>query len=158
MSSVPLDYKNNDVSDWIMTFAYFHRRDYLFSQTELNEAIPQYLLQTLPSIDHLRMLVWRLEKGQLLSCASENYKITNEGIFAFRKYLQPLVENARQHDVNKIFDSIQGDKIIKDRVKDFFRDNSKLPQDEFNEKLKNLLEDLGKEGLFFVFRLMMNPN
>lgn len=157
MSSIPVDYKNNDVSDWIMTFAYFHRRDELFSQTELNEAIPQYLLQTIPTMDHLPILVWRLEKASMLSCVSEHYKITDKGIFAFRRYLQPFIENARQHDVNEIFDSVQGDKKIKDRVKDFFKDNSKLPQDEFNEKLKDLLGGLGKEGLFFVFRLMMNP-
>ena len=157
MSNISADYKNNDVSDWIMIFSYFHERGHGINQRELNEAIPQYLLQTLESDDHLSILVYRLVNAGYLDERADSFQISDKGIFAFRKYLQPLIENARQHqDINKIFDSIQGDKKIKDGLRDFFKDNSNLPQDEFNEKLKNLLWNLGKEGLFFVFRLMMH--
>lgn len=49
MFTVPIDYRNNSVETWLLTYAYFHRRNYLISETELNESIPLDLLQSLPS-------------------------------------------------------------------------------------------------------------
>ena len=70
------------------------------------EAIPQYLLKTLPSRKHLIKLIYDLGKEGLL----ENHNgylpglwvsITSAGIFHFRKNLQPMIEKSRESKKNK---------------------------------------------------------
>jgi len=154
MSSVPAGYRNDGVKTWLLTYAYFHRRDYCISETELNEAIPSELLQTLPSRQHLLQVAWNLVNAQLLD-PSSNYSlsltITDEGIFQFRKYLQPLIEKAKvEGNLNSMIDSAEGNADVKKKIKNFFKDNSKLSSDDFNEKLKDLMWALGKEGIIIV--------
>lgn len=89
MSSAPLDYENGNVSAWILTYAYFHRREYFINESELLEAIPNKLLQTLPSRDHLIRLAWNLVIGGLLRNGSQvslSLVITEEEYFNFEKF------------------------------------------------------------------------
>lgn len=160
MSNVPVDYRNDKVENWLLTYAYFHRKDYLISETEMLEGIPSDLLQTLPTRDHLLRIGWNLTNVGLLTTQYPVppllLQITDEGIFQFRKILQPILEKVRQEgNINKLIDSSQGDKQIKNQIKDFFKNNSNLPQDEFNDRLKDLVFSLGKEAVLILFRLMM---
>lgn len=160
MSSVPTDYRNDAVETWLLTYAYFHRRDYLISETELNESIPLELLQTLPSRQHLLRVAWNLVNAQLLNPHS-NYDfkltITDEGIFQFRKHLQPFIEKARtEGNLNTIIDSGEGNKEVKKQIKKFFKENARLSTDDINEKLKDLMWSLGKEGITILVKMMLS--
>ena len=160
MSSAPADYRNEAVETWLLTYAYFHRRDYLIGETELNETIPSELLQTLPSRQHLLRVAWNMINGQLLDPRSQyslSFKISDEGIFQFRKHIQPLIEKARSEgNLNKIIDSAEGSKDVKNKIKKFFKDNSKLSSDDLNEKLKDLMWSLGKEGIIILVKMMIS--
>lgn len=160
LSTAPADYENPEVTTWLLTYAYFHRRDILINETELNETIPNELLQTLPSREHLLRLCWNLVISGLLRTQYNIppllLTITDEGIFQFRKYLQPLIEKSRSEgNLNATIDNVTGDKEVKNKIKDFFKKHSKLPQDEFNEKLKDLVWTLGKEAIIILVKIML---
>ena len=159
MSTAPADYRNDAVETWLLTYAYFHRRDYLINETELNEAIPLELLQTLPSRQHLLRVAWNLVNAQLLDPRSQyslSLSITDEGIFQFRKHIQPLIDKARSDgNLNDIIDSAEGSKDVKNKIKKFFKDNSKLSSDDLNEKLKDLMWSLGKEGIIILVKMIL---
>lgn len=162
MSSAPVDYENNKVTLWILTYAYFHRQDLLISERELLEAISNELLQTLPTRQHLLRLGWNLVNQGLLENRYQHellVSINDEGIFQFRKHLQPLIERARiEGDLNKTIDGVDADKNVKKKIKDFFKNNVGLSQDEIQENLKQLMWTLGKEGITIIFNMITSSD
>lgn len=160
MSQAPTDYRNDEVETWLLTYTYFHRRNYLINETELNEAIPLELLQTLPSRQHLLRVAWNLVNAQLLDTLlpySLSLRISDEGIFQFRKHLQPFIEKARtEGNLNTIIESFDGNSDVKKKLKNFFKDNSKSSSNDFNEKLKELMWILGKEGIGILAKILLS--
>ena len=162
MSQVPQDYSNQEVETWLLTSAYFHERGMYIHERYLLESLPQELLATLPTREHLIFLVWKLIRQKLLVNHANTYisaSISDEGIFQFRKYLSPLYDKKSDEKfVNKVLDATTGDEKIRNKIKVFFKKNKELPKDEFDSRLRDFLFDLGKEGIFFVIRLIIKAS
>jgi hypothetical protein len=81
------NYQNDAVVEWILTFAYYHRCDYVIDKTELLENIPENLLPILPSEHHLFKIVYDMENNEYLRNTGYDLGITIDvkGIFTFRK-------------------------------------------------------------------------
>ncbi len=152
------NYQNDAVAEWILTFAYYHRRDYLINKTELLENVPENLLPTLPSENHLFRIVHNMVNNEYLRNTGYDLSVTidDKGIFTFRKELQPQIQKVRQENYGKIIDSLDANKSIKTQIKEFFKKNTDLSSDEFNERLREILWTFGKEGILIIFKLIVS--
>ena len=81
------NYQNDAVVEWILTFAHYHRCDYVIDKTELLENIPENLLPILPSEHHLFKIVYDMVNNEYLRNTGYDLGITIDvkGIFTFRK-------------------------------------------------------------------------
>ena len=160
LSDVPQDYVNREFEIWLLTHAYFHRRDYLITETEILSETPQEILESFPTRKHILKICWDFVHSELLDNGhGGNFEIkatiTDEGIFQFRKHLGPLY--SKKDDgrfVDKILKSTTGDDSIRKQFKEFFKYNKNSSRDEFDSKLKDLMWGLGKEGIIFLAKLV----
>jgi len=164
MSADPMDYQNPEMEIWLLTYLYYHRRDQSVIAHELLEDMPQSLLKTLPKQTHLHYMVSRfIRAGYFREVvgtyrAGPNYHlfITDFGIMELRKQLSPLFQITR--DESKLFaivDESVGDEELRKSIKDFFLKNSNCNEDEFDARLHEFTDSLGKESVIWIFKLIL---
>ena len=153
------DYTNREAEIWILTYARFHRQDYLISERELIEKVPQELLETLPSRNHLLKIAWDLVRAELLDNRhGHNFEIratiSDEGVFQFRKHLAPLYSKRTDSKfVESILTSTDGNDTIRKKFREFFKTNKDSSRNEFDSRLTDLMWALGKEAIVFLAKL-----
>lgn len=165
MSEDPTKYHNPEMEIWLLTYMYYHRRDQSVVARDLLENMPQSLLKTLPSQDHLHYMVTRfIRAGYFKEAigtfrAGSNYHlfITDLGIMEFRKQLAPLFFIAgNKSKLESIIDINVGDEDLKNVIKEFFTKNSTCNEDEFDARLHNLTNDLGADSVIWIFKLILS--
>jgi hypothetical protein len=159
-----MDYQNPEMEMWLLTYLYYHRRDQSVLASELLENMPQSLLKTLPKQTHLHYLVTRFIRAGYFREAVGTYRagsnyhlfITEFGIMELRKQLSPLFQITR--DESKLFaivDESVGDAELRKSIKDFFLKNSGCNEDEFDARLHEFTNLLGKESVIWIFKLIL---
>ncbi|MDH3677256.1 MAG: hypothetical protein OEQ12_03035 [Nitrosopumilus sp.] len=164
MSDEPMNYQNPEMEIWLLTYLYYHRRDKSVIARDLLEEIPQSLLKTLPKKDHLDYMVTRfIRAGYFKEAvgthrAGSNYHIfiTDVGILEFRKQISPLFQIINDESkLHSIIDDSVGDNELKNLIKDFFVKNSSCNKDEFDARLHEFTDSLGKESVICIFKLIL---
>jgi hypothetical protein len=164
MSADPLDYQNPELEIWLLTYLYYHRRDQSVIARDLVEDMPQSLLKTLPKQTHLNYMVTRfIRAGYFREAvgthrAGSNYHlfITDFGIMEFRKQLAPLFKITNDEtQLSTIVDDAVGDLDLRKAIKDFFVKNKGCNQDEFDARLHEFTDLLGKESVLWIFKLIL---
>jgi hypothetical protein len=164
MSADPMDYQNPEMEIWLLTYLYYHRRDQSVVAQELLEDMPQSLLKTLPKQTHLHYMVTRFIRAGYFREAVGTYRagsnyhlfITDFGIMEFRKQLSPIFQITK--DESKLFaivDESVGDEELRKSIKDFFLKNSGCNEDEFDARLHEFTDLLGKESVIWIFKLIL---
>jgi len=164
MSADPMDYQNPEMEIWLLTYLYYHRRDQSVLAPELLEDMPQSLLKALPKPTHLHYMVSRFIRAGYFREAVGTYRagpnyhlfITDFGIMELRKQLSPLFQITR--DESKLFaivDESVGDEELRKSIKDFFLKNSGCNEDEFDARLHEFTDSLGKESVIWIFKLIL---
>ena len=164
MSADPTDYQNPEMEIWLLTYLYYHRRDQSVVAQELLEDMPQSLLKTLPKQTHLHYMVTRFIRAGYFREAVGTYRagsnyhlfITDFGIMEFRKQLSPIFQITK--DESKLFaivDKSVGDEELRKSIKDFFLKNSGCNEDEFDARLHEFTDLLGKESVIWIFKLIL---
>ena len=159
-----MDYQNPEMEIWLLTYLYYHRRDQSVLAPELLEDMPQSLLKTLPKQTHLHYMVSRFIRAGYFREAVGTYRagsnyhlfITNFGIIELRKQLSPLFQITR--DESKLFvivDESVGDVELRKSIKDFFLKNCGCNEDEFDARLHEFTDSLGKESVIWIFKLIL---
>ncbi len=165
MSEDPTKYHNPEMEIWLLTYMYYHRRDQSVVARDLLENMPQSLLKTLPSQDHLHYMVTRfIRAGYFKEAigtfrAGSNYHlfITDLGIMEFRKQLAPLFFIAdNKSKLESIIDENVGDEDLKNVIKEFFTKNCTCNEDEFDARLHRLTNDLGSDSVIWIFKLILS--
>jgi hypothetical protein len=165
MSVDPTKYHNPEMEIWLLTYLYYHRRDQSVVARDLLENMPQSLLKTLPSQDHLHHMVTRfIRAGYFKEAigtfrAGSNYHlfITDLGIMEFRKQLAPLFFIAgNKSKLESIINKNVGDDNLKNKINEFFVKNNTCNEDEFDAKLHNFTDDLGLDSVIWIFKLILS--
>ncbi|NIM26252.1 MAG: hypothetical protein GTN97_04425 [Nitrosopumilaceae archaeon] len=164
MSVDPKDYENPEMEIWLLTYLYYHRRDQSVVSRDLIEDIPQSLLKTLPKQDHLHYMVTRfIRAGYFKEAigtfrAGSNYHlfITDKGIMEFRKQLSPLFQTCKDNQkLEKIINENVGSTELKNTIIEFFEKNKNCNEDEFDSRLHEFTNFLGKESVIWIFKLIL---
>jgi hypothetical protein len=164
MTSDPIDYQNPELEIWLLTYLYYHRRDQSVVARELLEDMPQSLLKTLPDQTHLHYMVTRfIRAGYFKEAvgtfrAGSNYHlfITDFGIIELRKQLSPLFQITKDESlISTIVDESVGDIELRKSIKNFFIKNSNCNEDEFDARLHEFTDLLGKESVIWIFKLIL---
>ncbi len=164
MSVDPKDYENPEMEIWLLTYLYYHRRDQSVVSRDLIEDIPQSLLKTLPKQDHLHYMVTRfIRAGYFKEAigtfrAGSNYHlfITDKGIMEFRKQLSPLFQTCKDNQkLEKIINENVGSTELKNTIIEFFEKNKNCNEDEFDSRLHEFTNYLGKESVIWIFKLIL---
>ena len=164
LSIDPTEYQNPEIEIWLLTYLYYHRRDQSVVSRELLENIPQSLLKNLPKQDHLHYMVTRfIRAGYFKEAvgthrAGSNYHllITDFGIMEFRKQLSPLFQITKdESQLSSIVDESIGDVELRKSIKDFFIKNNGCNEDEFDSRLHEFTDLLGKESVIWIFKLIL---
>lgn len=164
MSVDPKDYENPEMEIWLLTYLYYHRRDQSVVSRDLLEDIPQSLLKTLPKQDHLHYMVTRfIRAGYFKEAigtfrAGSNYHlfITDKGIMEFRKQMSPLFQTCKDNQkLEKIITESVGDTELKNTLIEFFEKNKNCNEDEFDSRLHEFTNYLGKESVIWMFKLIL---
>jgi len=159
-----MDYENPEMEIWLLTYLYYHRRDQSVIASELLENMPQSLLKTLPKQTHLGYMVTRfIRAGYFKEAvgtyhAGSNYHlfVTESGIMEFRKQLSSLFQIvAFEPKLHAIIDNSVGDEELKSAIKDFFEKNKSCNEDEFDARLHEFTNFLGKESVIWIFKLIL---
>jgi hypothetical protein len=167
MTSDPVDYQNPEMEIWLLTYLYYHRRDQSVVATELLEDMPQSLLKTLSKQTHLHYMVTRfIRAGYFKEAvgthrAGSNYHlfITDFGIMELRKQLSPLFQITKDESrLSAIIDESVGDVELRKSIKDFFVKNSNCNEDEFDARLHEFTDLLGKESVMWIFKLILTSS
>ena len=160
-----MKYDNPEMEIWLLTFLYYHRRDQSVVSQELIEEMPQSLLQTLPKEDHLHYMVTRfIRAGYFKEAigtfrAGSNYHlfISDRGILEFRKQMAPLFQISKNESkISQIINQNVGSEELKNSIKQFFIKNRDCNQDEFDSRLHQFAEKLGKESVIWIFKLILD--
>lgn len=163
LSLDPADYENPEMEIWLLTYLYYHRRDQSVIASELLEEIPQSLLKTLPTQNHLHYMVTRFIRAGYFKEAVGTYRagtkyhlfIAESGIMEFRKQLSSLFHIFRDESIlNAIIDNSVGDKELKNSIKEFFLKNKNSNEDEFEARLREFTNFLGKESVIWIYKLI----
>ena len=164
MTSEPMDYENPEMEIWLLTYLYYHRRDQSVVSRDLLEDIPPSLLKTLPKQDHLHYMVTRfIRAGYFKEAigtfrAGSNYHlfITDKGVMEFRKQLLPLYQTCKDNQIlSKIILDNVGDKKLQNTILEFFEENKNCNEDEFDSRLHEFTNYLGKESVIWIFKLIL---
>ena len=164
MAIDPVDYQNPEMEIWLLTYLYYHRRDQSVVAREFLEDMPQSLLKTLPTQEHLHYMVTRfIRVGYFKEMAGtyragSNYHlfISDFGIMELRKQLSGLFQIIKDESkLYAIIDDAVGDEELKTSVKEFFKKNSDCNEDEFDVKLHEFTDLLGKESVIWIFKLIL---
>ncbi len=164
MTTDPIDYQNPEMEIWLLTYIYYHRRDQSVVARELLENMPQSLRKTLPKQTHLDNMVTRFIRAGYFKetvgshRAGSNYHllITDFGIMEFRKQLSPLFQISKDEpQLSAIVDEFVGDEELRKSIKDFFVKNSGCNGDEFDARLHEFTDLLGKESVIWIFKLIL---
>ena len=159
-----MDYQNPEMEIWLLTYLYYHRRDQSALAPELLEDMPQSLLKTLPQQTHLHYMVSRFIRAGYFREAVGTYRagsnyhlfITDFGIMELRKQLSPLFQITRDESkLSTILDESVGDEELRKSIKDFFLKNSGCNEDEFDARLHEFTDSLGKESVIWIFKLIL---
>lgn len=160
----PVDYENPEMEIWLLTYLYYHRRDQSVVARELLEYMPQSLLKTLPQQTHLDYMVTRFIRAGYFKevvgtfRAGSNYHllITDFGIMGFRKQLSSLFQISKDETkINSLVDDSVGNEELKKSIKDFFVKNNDSNEDEFDARLHEFNDYLGKEAVIWIFKLIL---
>jgi hypothetical protein len=90
--------------------------------------------------------------------AGSNYHlfITDFGIMEFRKQLAPLFKITKEEkQLSAIVDESVGDVELRKSIKDFFVKNNGCNPDEFDARLHEFTDLLGKESVLWIFKLIL---
>ena len=164
MTIDPSDYQNPEMEIWLLTYLYYHRRDQSVVSRNLLEDMPPSLLKTLPGQDHLHYMVTRFIRAGYFKeslgtfRAGSNYHlfITDKGVLEFRRQLLPVFNFCKnESQLHKIIDQNVGDEELKNSIKDFFEKNKNCNEDEFDSRLREFTEFLGKESVSWIFKLIL---
>jgi len=160
----PIDYENPEMEIWLLAYLYYHLRGKSVVARELLEDMPQSLLKTLPKQTHLHYMVTRfIRAGYFKEAvgtfrAGSNYHllITDFGIMEFRKQLSSLFQISKDESkLNSIVDDSVGNEELKKLIKDFFVKNNDCNEDEFDARLHEFTDFLGKEAVIWIFKLIL---
>jgi hypothetical protein len=164
LTSDPSDFENPEMEIWLLTFLYYHRRDQSVIARDLLEEIPQSLLKTLPTQDHLHYMVTRfIRAGYFREAvgthrAGSNYHlfITDLGIMEFRKQLSSIYQIIQDESkLNLIIENSVGDEKLKNSILEFFTKNKSCNQDEFDARLHEFTDFFGKESVIWAYKLIL---
>jgi len=164
MSADPMDYQNPEMEIWLLTYLYYHRRDQSAVAQELLEDMPQSLLKTLPKQTHLHYMVTRFIRAGYFREAVGTYRagsnyhlfITDFGIMELRKQLSPLFQITKDESkLLAIIDESVGDEELRKSIKDFFLKNNGCNEDEFDARLHEFTDLLGKKSVIWIFKLIL---
>ena len=167
MTVDPVDYQNPEMEIWLLTYLYYHRRDQSVVSRDLLEDVPQSLLKTLPKQDHLHYMVTRfIRAGYFKEAlgtfrAGSNYHlfITDKGIMEFRKQLSPLFQTCKnQSKLHLVIDNNVGNEELRHSIKDFFEKNKDCNEDEFDSRLHEFTDYLGKESVIWIYKLIVKSS
>ena len=167
MNDDPMQYHNPEMEIWLLTYLYYHRRDQSVMARDLLENIPQSLLKTLPSQDHLHYMVTRfIRAGYFKEAigtfrAGSNYHlfITDLGIMEFRKQLTPLYSIiCNESKLESIIEQNVGDENLKNAIKEFFTNNKTCNEDEFASRLHDFTDNLGIDSVIWIFKLILSSS
>ncbi len=164
MTVDPEDYQNPEMEIWLLAYLYYHQRDQSVVARELLENMPPSLLKTLPKQIHLDYMVTRFMRAGYFKetvgthRAGSNYHllITDFGIMELRKQLSPLFKIAKdESQLSTIIDESVGDEELRKSIKDFFVKNSGCNGDEFDARLHEFTDLLGRESVIWIFKLVL---
>lgn len=159
-----MDYDNPEMEIWLLTYLYYHRRDQSVVASELLENMPQSLLKLLPKQANLDYMVSRfIRAGYFRESvgtfrAGSNYHlfITNFGIIEFRNQLSSLFQTCKDElKLHKIIEEFVGTEELKIYIKDFFSKNKDSNEDEFDSRLHEFCDLLGKEAVIWIYKLIL---
>ena len=159
-----MNYENPEMEIWLLTYLYYHRRDQSAVTSELLEDIPQSLLKTLPTQDHLHYMVTRFIRAGYFKEAFGTYRagskyhlfITEFGIIEFRKQLSSLFHTSKDEStLYSVIDKSVGNDELKKSIKSFFAKNKDSNEDEFDARLQEFCNFLGKESVIWIYKLIL---
>jgi hypothetical protein len=159
-----MNYENPEMEIWLISYLYYHQRDKSVVASELLEDIPQSLLKTLPTQDHLHYMVTRFIRAGYFRGAFGTYRagskynlfITEFGIMEFRKQLSSLFHTSKDEMIlHALIDNSVGNEELKKSIKDFFAKNKNSNEDEFDARLHELCNFLGKESVIWIYKLIL---
>lgn len=167
MAVDPMDYENPEMEIWLLTYLYYHRRDQSVVSKDLLENMPQSLLKMLPKPDHLHYMVTRfIRAGYFRESigtfrAGSNYHlfIADNGIMEFRKQLLPVFQIRKEtQKLTKIIEENVGDSELKQAILEFFEKNKNCNFDEFDSRLHEFTNYLGKDSVIWVFKIILSSS
>lgn len=164
LSEDPMNYENPEMEIWLLTYLYYQQRDQSVVAGELLEDIPQSLLKTLPTQDHLHYMVTRFIRAGYFKGAFGTYRagskynlfITEFGIMEFRKQLASLFHASKDESIlGTIIDDSVGNEELKKSINTFFEKNKNSNEDEFDARLHEFCNILGKESVIWIYKLIL---
>ena len=146
---------DDELSAWIISWLVTHDKTPITSGIIISDA-PQPLIQKMENEQQIIQLLYALKNRNMLADWGDNrFLLTNNGLLAFRKYLEPIFMISKdKKGYVTILDKTTGNPKTKKEVKKILEKiKDKLPEEAY-EILLDFLKRSGVDGLFFIIRLI----
>ena len=122
-------------------------------RTDLVKNMPDSLIHKLDSIEQLNDAIKDLAQRKLISVSGTGmYVISDDGIFYFRKFLEPLSNPANQERINKLMKTHTSEENA-NAVNTLLNDVKDLPQDQKGTKILDFIKSKGIDVAYLLFRI-----
>jgi len=149
-------FRDRELEEWVLTGLGSEVYSSISPTTILDDA-PQSLIQRIPSVNSMIELLSSLESDGLLTHGFLTYRLTWDGKLHYRKFLSPLSKIAKdEKSYTKIIEASEGDESVKKGFKKLLKSIKGKTPDEADNKFREFLYDLGKDGIWFTVRLIID--